>query len=810
MSCLSKHVWLFLVGCLLCVAWCAAETIDSPQEVGLRNSLVEISFDKADYSLRRIRDRIRGVDYVHRPGGTLFSLTFGFFTTDQWRTTTDFTITGKSASSRRHEWSATERAEVLRLYLDCGPLDIRGARSELCITGALPHGSPLTFWNLEVDNHSGTPLKEVRFPLLDGLASSAKGSELTDYVAVPLYNGARYASPRKKLVTGQEMSNYPMSGGLTFQMLFYGDGQGGGLYFAAHDPGSFHKTFDCRPSGDDTFRMTGIHYAESDPTRIMWDFRRPHDDGTPIGKWRLPYPVVVGAVQGDWYDACKLYRAWTLGNDRWRPFSRRKDVSERFRSEIMLIRADWGRPAHPIRAMVDGRPNQSPEFVADCRRAMDEAVRRHLELQDALETKVATHFYMWYKAGEHDLLYPDYFPALPGVKEGFARIRAAGGAVMPYVQALLFDSAAPQFEQARPYFKLGLDGQIVNPGKQGLGLLRKSGGWGGMCFATEWWQDFLTGVYRTLKEEYSCDSCYLDLLYSSQSFCFDHRHGHTIPGGNFFGQGALALTKKVKGLYPPGEAFLMGENLGESYIGVVDAQLVMLPENDPHTLPMFTSVYSDRVSLVGVYDTVDSALCFELAAGRMFYLHNDALKLHGINMPLLKRLVHARRAALDYLHDGEQLRSPDMSRCATVRTKWRVPLKGKDVEYEVPAVFASAWRSPRGGLAFVFANHTSGEQNVAFPWNERDWGYAPGLTVARSECVNGNWGKAFRFVLPREFAMTVPPSSAVVVQLVGVKPCQPSLGVFSRVAEGAENGCGPRGVSEDSRFNPDNEIYRSR
>ena len=268
----------------------------------------------------------------------------------------------------------------------------------------------------------------------------------------------------------------------------------GGLYSAAHDAGNYHKTFACRPCGDKVFRMSNIHYSESNQERIMRDYRRPIDTKTPIGLWKMPCPVVTGYIQGDWYDACKFFLHWTLGFNRWRPFVERDDVSERFRSEIMMILCGWARPRGHIQALINGQRNTDPKFLQECRDAMNEVTDNFIQLQEELDTKICYHMYMWWKSGEMDLRYPDYFPALEGVKEGIARMRKAGGAVMPYVQALLFDASAPQYAQAKPYFIMGLDGQIVNPGPWERGRIMKSGGWGGMCFATEWWQNHLAGA----------------------------------------------------------------------------------------------------------------------------------------------------------------------------------------------------------------------------------------------------------------------------------------------------------------------------
>lgn len=790
----------------LCLAalFVRAEFIDTGDAVGMRNSRVEVTFDKKTLSLRQLRDLARKVNYVVKPGGSLFNAIFGIYSADNWRTVNDYTLNGLNMPERNFRMSRGSNCDILELHYNGGIVGDQGKTADIHVTVTLPDGNPFISWHIAVDNHSGTPLKEVQFPLLSGLGSDAPGSAENDSVALPLFCGSICRNPRKTLVAGQEVSNYPMSSGLSFQMMYYDDSCGGGLYFAAYDTDDYHKTFACRPEGE-SFRMFNIHYAETMPERAVMNYREPFDSTTPFGVWKLPYPVVTGTIHGDWYDAAKVYRRWSLKQERWKPLAERRDVAERFRSEVLAWLSVWGRPDHPIQALVDGRPNTDPKFITDCRTAMDRLADKVIGMQNELGVKLGVHLYMWYKSGEMDLRYPDYFPALPGVREGIAKIRAAGGAVMPYVNVLLFDASTPQYAQGKPCFKMNSSGEITATGPWGHSLYHSFGGWGSMCFATEWWQNYITEVYRQLKDDYNCDAEYMDLLFSSQSFCFDKRHGHTIPGGNYFGKGGRALTARVKALRPAGRSYIVGENVGETYIGTVDGQLVALPENDPTTPAMFDSVYSDRTNLLGVYQCSDAHLCFMLARGRVFYLSGDAMKAKAPNMTTLRNMLHTRRAALEFLHDGELLRQPDLSGIEHVRDKWWVVLKNAEVEYSIPVVFTEVYRSPAGAIGLVFANHTDREQTVTFPWNVRDWGYPVGLQVKRSECIGGKWGKAVDYVIGEKFSVTIPPKNAAVIKLAGDKPSNPISGAEEPVATAA--GTVSLDNRDDGRFNPDNPMY---
>lgn len=784
-----------------------AKILLTEKAIIMRNSNVEIQFNRKDLSLLQLRDCRRNVNYVLKPGGSLFHASFGAFSGDSWRTVSDYTLNGFNVAGYQFKKERDENVDILKLYYLDGIVNDAGNTADICITVSLPDDSPFINWQIAVNNKSGTPLKEVHFPLLNGLASNAPGSEKTDSVAVPLFCGNIWKNPRYTLVTGQEMSNYPMGSGLAFQMMYYNDGQGGGIYFAAHDAEDYHKTFACRPEGG-SFRMFNIHYAETPPERAVIDIRTPYDSTTPFGKWELPYPIVTGLIYGDWYDACKVYRKWTLNHKRWTPLAERDDVSERFRSEVMGWMCLWGKPTVPITPVVNDKPNNDPHFIQVCNKAMDQVSDTMVALQNALGVKLGVHLYMWYKWAEMDYKYPDYFPALPGVKEGIAKMRAEGIAVMPYVNVLLFDSSIPQYNEAKKYFKKNLDGNIISPGPIGKGLYQ-GGGWGGMCFATEWWQDFITNVYRRLKDDYNCDAEYMDLLFSSQSFCFDKTHGHTIAGGNYFGKGGRAITEKVKKLRPKGESFIVGENTGETYIGTVDAFLVALPETEPTSIPMFETVYADRTNLMGLYYGGDSQLCFELVRGRMFWLAGAIDLKDQKKIAIWRNLLHTRKAALEFLYDGEFLRSPDVSGIKHIKEKWRVFLKNQqEVEFSIPVVFAEAYRSPEGAIGLVLANHTEQEQTVNIPWNARDWGFKEGTQVKRMDCTGGVWSPACEYTIGKTVSVTIPAKNAVVVKLAGEKPAMPILGAFS--PGGSLSGpVSPVTYNEDARFNPDNKIYWS-
>ena len=82
-----------------------------------------------------------------------------------------------------------------------------------------------------------------------------------------------------------------------------------GLYVGAHDPWSRLKFMPaaCLPLGATSFTNAGLRAVHL-PTSF-------NDAST--AAFEIPYPVVVAAFKGGWWDAAQMYRTWALQGAHW-------------------------------------------------------------------------------------------------------------------------------------------------------------------------------------------------------------------------------------------------------------------------------------------------------------------------------------------------------------------------------------------------------------------------------------------------------------------------------------------------------------
>ena len=162
--------------------------------------------------------------------------------------------------------------------------------------------SPFMGWNIEVENNTDYLIDHIDFPNVvvpdDLVASSGSGR-----IFWPAQEGCliedmriREESPWLKFqaIEYPKMGwggYYPSSVQMQY-MAYYNDH--GGLYMAAHDS-------QCLPKGIECHKVSEMG--------IKLDFRL-ITGGAGKGSYRMPYEMVLGVFDGDWYDASAIYRDW--------------------------------------------------------------------------------------------------------------------------------------------------------------------------------------------------------------------------------------------------------------------------------------------------------------------------------------------------------------------------------------------------------------------------------------------------------------------------------------------------------------------
>ena len=193
----------------------------------------------------------------------------------------------------------TNTADATVLRLDYGELNEQPVSVQVTIR--CPQEDPNTYWSLSLTNQTGLLLEHIDFPTvvvknnLVGSGGNAKlfwpgmeGVEVTD-LALREKSWMKWR-PVEHPAMGW-LGLYPSSCPLQF-MAYYTPQAG--LYIASHDAESHPK---------------GIEYHPHPLGGIFMDYRLfPGPVREP--QYAMPYEMVIGVFQGDWYDAAERYRAW--------------------------------------------------------------------------------------------------------------------------------------------------------------------------------------------------------------------------------------------------------------------------------------------------------------------------------------------------------------------------------------------------------------------------------------------------------------------------------------------------------------------
>lgn len=518
------------------------------------------------------------------------------------------------------------------------------------VTIRCPAGDRRTYWSLDVDNRSEKwSLIDVDFPVFVGLSNKP---------------GVKAAVPRSNW--GRLNGDFPQGGSYPsadwpMQFVSVHDGDHG-LYLGYEDPRNFTKRFVYNPSSEFFFRT------------LAEDATRPGND------FSSPGPVVVAPCE-DWWDACKLYRGWALGQTWTRegPLTQRKSTPETCKN-LGLWFCGGG---------------TSDEVISNMRRAAD-----------FFGVPVGMHWYCWHR-WPFDTHYPDYFPAVPDFKIAIDALVPEGKVIMPYINGRLYDKALEGFSEDIKWCTKLPDGtpyEEVYPSQAKQSI---------MCPATAFWQDKISGVCEHLAGFYGVNGIYIDQIGAAGPCpCYDAGHGHPLGGGSYWVDGYRVLLEKVQqAAHRDGrDVLITTENNAEPYMDGVDCFLIWNPRM-PDEIPMMTAVYSGYSLYFASNARCNPGLQpYAMIEGRDFIWGSqmgwmgfeDANPNERGNY--LRDLVRLRHAALKYVVYGEvvgELRIPES--VGTVTGAWH-NWDGKPFDATLPAVMGNVWKGSDGSLGLLMAN----------------------------------------------------------------------------------------------------------
>lgn len=541
------------------------------------------------------------------------------------------------------------------------------------VTVSLREGESLGRARIEATaDHPEYGLSQVVFPDIAGIAPLTPAAA-EDYVLHTGDVGGMGDVAASPLNSGVNVSvTYP-NFGMQFSAVY---GGGNGLYLAEEDPDAASKQMEWLADGA---RGT-LSFRISHPVLG-------HAGSEPVRRYRSPGDIVLGPFQGDWYDACRLYRKWATTS------------------------APWCRNG-PI-----ATNEEYPKWLADLSYWEESAVNFEVNAERPFATHAfygvpghALHLYGWYFSLHMDDRYPEYFPPHVGPENFQAlvgRYQAAGMRVVPYVNGYCWDTDTESYRTK----DVATRGALLDSyGKEHV-FTNYGGGQKlvAMCPATALWRETLLDVSRELVSRYRVDGIYFDFLNPHNKDCFAPQHGHPIGGGNFWSKSVQDLYRMIraelKAVNP--DCMLTGEKIGEPYIGLLDT--FYCTQGVRTKAPIFTAVYHDH-ALVFAARRGDGD---PINMGRSFILGKQNGPFFDVRTPEQKEYSRTLLQCLDkfarpYLAYGDMLRMP-------LITGELPTITGKaGGGYNVPAVEGTAWRAPDGRVGLIFVNYD--EEPHEFDW----------------------------------------------------------------------------------------------
>lgn len=194
-----------------------------------------------------------------------------------------------------------------------------------------------------------------------------------------------------------------------------------GVYVGVHDPESRLKMMPayCTTASQGRLALAGlraVHVPDSFADASTTDFT-------------LPYPVIVAAFNGSWWDAAQIYRRWALQSAQW---TRRGSLSTRSDVPAWVLRAPLWIKLEGVSSVTASTVNAFQTLLGDS------------DVEKTI-TDLGVHWYQWNKEA-FDTHYPIY-TARDGFAAAVSQIqKSAGGViarVVPYTNGRLWDPAGP-------------------------------------------------------------------------------------------------------------------------------------------------------------------------------------------------------------------------------------------------------------------------------------------------------------------------------------------------------------------------------
>ncbi len=558
-------------------------------------------------------------------------------------------------------------------------------------------------WRIKTALPEGYRLYTVRSPDLRFAPIGLSGAD--DILAASLFGGTLVRNPAANIPV-ETIAAHPGPFPMSF-FAFYDNPAQRGVYLAAHDGKGFRKDFRIA-SRLGSFEWEATHYVPI-PTPAEFE---------------LPYPLVIRPLQGDWYTAARIYRAWA-------------------ETQPMTERGTWA---------------SSPQVSAKAKQARalyliapsGNSFNNHGII--AGEALAAKNFYntpelliYWYGWQDHpfDKDWPD-IAARSTFVPAVASVAAQGLTVLPYFNPGSWDTSLPSYA-AQGVAQYACEDENGAPRVYRL----ESTNWDYVRldpnFAFS--RNHEKSVAQTFLTTYGAGGIYYDFWSGLEaSLCFNENAGHPKNGGDYWSQGKRKLGGEVnaymKSVRP--NAVLTSEALDEQLIAKLDLVhyypfFVLVP---PHVLPvpLWAAVYHDYILTSNLGDNFTSVdtdnaivrnrMAVSYAYGELFATTNWFADTN----PFFNQTIgpgHPKKPLFDYAKN--LVASYGFTRAYVLEGEMLRPLPGSyEATYDdanLTKPWSSAWRAANGNVGFVFTNPADAASQFAATVNLQNYGFSASETV---------------------------------------------------------------------------------
>ena len=645
------------------------------------------------------------------------------------------------------------------------PVSLFDGNIDVIVTATLCEGDSTARWHIVVKNHiKDGGLQEVYFPVIGNLGYAGQSDVCGPRLRTP-HQGLgdltrRSAGPINHTYMSRLVPHkYPGSGA---QLLSVSCGVDTTVYIACYDGEGYSKRW--QGSLDDVFEI----------------YAYPEGTAQPGVNYNQPYEILVGPMDGDWFDAAKRYRKWAL-KQKWCAAGPiiEKNIPDKFKNIDFVIRTGlWNDGGGGSKWNAEKQVWELKEKGIKWRDACGtikyskessrlgcspvEQVERQFKSYKTSDSTIVVHAYMWHQ-NLFDDMYPDFLPAIKGFKQLVADWQSQGMIMMPYINGWMLAKGVPWIEEAEPYLSRNIDGSVTEGRMRGNTSPITT-----ICVYTEFWQKKIANLAKVICNDLGCDGLYIDQTVGiAPILCFDKSHGHPIGGGNWFGLAQRKLLERIR--KEAGKPiFLTSEWFSEYYIDKIDDFLLIWGTHGLDNVPLLPAIYGgytgyhgSRIESRDDLDTVKvvfgRALLWGMRFGHIICLQDEVKGAQDY----IQRLTQLRGEIRKFVQFGEMLRPPKILNQIPKQTlnRWEDSSHGL-VKVIAPTVERSLWRAPDGSLGLVIVNYSDESQEIVL-----DSSFISGDSVDMKVIDHTGILKTGKIIKGKPLKLSIPPAQGVTVEI---------------------------------------------